>query len=203
MGCANLWSKAPVVDYQLADGTVPTKNLNSRKVTASTDNMTLDARFTIASELRRQATDRQSQGRDALLAKKRGASAAAAPAKQPAKQVGLSNVSCMPECGSRACRHECGGCCAQDDAAQKGSQSGRRRRKAKGVALPGRVKVRPTAPTREAVQAKGEQRLVWAVQLAALHIWHSALTCCPAGKRRARGGKTRGGPAAATGPVPK
>lgn len=49
--------------------------------------MTLDARFTIASELRRQATDRQSQGRDALLAKKRGASAAAA--EQPAKQAGL------------------------------------------------------------------------------------------------------------------
>ena len=66
---------------------MPTKSLNSRKVTSSTDNMTLDARFTIASELRRQATDRQSQGRDALLAKKRGASAAAA--EQPAKQAGL------------------------------------------------------------------------------------------------------------------
>ena len=44
----------------------------------------------------------------------------------------------------------------QGDAAQKGAQSGKRRRKAKGVALPGRVKVRPTAPAREAVPPKGE-----------------------------------------------
>ncbi|CAL8467526.1 g7064 [Coccomyxa elongata] len=51
---------------------VPTRALNSRKVVVSTTDLTLDARFTIASELRQHAASRQSQGREKALAQKRG-----------------------------------------------------------------------------------------------------------------------------------
>ncbi|BDA51121.1 hypothetical protein COCOBI_17-3410 [Coccomyxa sp. Obi] len=62
---------------------VPTKALNSRKVVVSTKDLTLDARFTIASELRQQAASRQSQGREKALAQKRGLASAEKPSKQP------------------------------------------------------------------------------------------------------------------------
>ncbi|KAK9902081.1 hypothetical protein WJX75_003577 [Coccomyxa subellipsoidea] len=62
--------------------TVPTKDLNNRKVVVSTKDLTLDARFTIASQLRQQAASRQSHGRDKVLAQKRGLASAEKPAKQ-------------------------------------------------------------------------------------------------------------------------
>ena len=65
---------------------MPTKALTHRKVAASKQGLTLDARFTIAAQLRQQASSRQSQGRDALLAKKRGLAVPAA-ASPPQQQV--------------------------------------------------------------------------------------------------------------------
>ena len=61
---------------------VPTRALNSRKVVVSTKDLTLDARFTIASELRQQAANRQSQGREKTLAQKRGLASAENQLKQ-------------------------------------------------------------------------------------------------------------------------
>ena len=71
--------------------------LNDRKIEAAEDRMTLNIWFSMAQPIRRQATDWQSQERDALPAKMRGANTAAAPAEQPAKKVALSIVSCMSE----------------------------------------------------------------------------------------------------------
>lgn len=65
---------------------VPTKSLNQRHVTVSTKDLTLDARFTIAAELRNQAANRQSKGREAVLAKKRGLPGP----NKTAKQVSLN-----------------------------------------------------------------------------------------------------------------
>ena len=75
------------------DSAGPTKASSHRKVTASRENLTLDARFTIAAQLREQASSRQSQGRDVLLAKKRGLASPAA--ASPAAQVG--RMTCMLE----------------------------------------------------------------------------------------------------------
>jgi hypothetical protein len=69
--------------------------MNHRKVSVSTKDLTLDARFTIAAELRNQAASRQSQGREAVLAKKRGLPP---PAVAPSKQVLASP--CTAPCGA-------------------------------------------------------------------------------------------------------
>lgn len=61
---------------------VPTRALNSRKVMVSTKDLTLDARFTMASELRQQAASRQSQGREKALTQKRGLASAEKLTKQ-------------------------------------------------------------------------------------------------------------------------
>ena len=81
------------------DHAVPTKAVNYRKVAASRGGLTLDARFTIAAQLRQQANSRQSQGRDALLAKKRGLTipAAASPAQKQVRR-GMK-----PACMHAAC----------------------------------------------------------------------------------------------------
>jgi hypothetical protein len=70
---------------------VPTKDLNNRKVVVSTKDLTLDARFTIASQLRQQAASRQSHGRDEVLAQKRGLASAEKPAKQQQVQSHSAN----------------------------------------------------------------------------------------------------------------
>lgn len=74
---------------------VPTKELNKRKVVVSTKDLTLDARFTIASELRQQAASRQSQGRENVLAQKRGLASTEKPAKQQVQFLILRRVTAL------------------------------------------------------------------------------------------------------------
>ncbi|EIE21288.1 hypothetical protein COCSUDRAFT_67154 [Coccomyxa subellipsoidea C-169] len=94
---------------------VPTKEFNNRKVVVSTKDLTLDARFTIASQLRQQTASRQSHGRDKLLAQKRGVASAEKPSKRQVQAEGES---------------------------QKGGRKGRSK---KARTILGGVRVRPTA----------------------------------------------------------
>ncbi|CAL5228573.1 g11730 [Coccomyxa viridis] len=61
--------------------TVPTKQLNHRRVFVAKKDITLNARFSMLKSMRQHASQQQSVGRDSLLAKKRGLKSSEAPSQ--------------------------------------------------------------------------------------------------------------------------
>ncbi|CAK0786091.1 hypothetical protein CVIRNUC_009304 [Coccomyxa viridis] len=106
-----------------------TKQLNHRRVFVAKKDITLNARFSMLSTMRQHASQRQSEGRDSLLAQKRGWQA---PPVQKSSQGkgGIGKV---------------------------GGKKGKRTRK-KGIAVGVGPKVRPTAVDRTKSKQTGKRR---------------------------------------------
>ena len=88
-------------------------------------------------------------------------------------------------------------CTLQSDAAQSsGGAEGKSKRqgKAKGGALHGSVRVRPTAPARVVLMPKGAAHALLACHLLMLATRAAGNMCiaCAPGKKKGRGGKARG-----------